>query len=491
MQTLYNTLTRQKEVFQTIEPGKVRLYSCGPTVYDYYHIGNARTFTVFDMVYRWFTATGYEVDYVRNITDIDDKIIERANENGESMESLTERMTAAMFEDSDRLKLLRPTSSPRATQYIDAMLDIIRRLEEKGIAYRGAGDGNTGGDVYYSVRDFPGYGKLSRKNLDDLRAGERVAVATAKRDPLDFVLWKAAKPNEPKWPSIFGDGRPGWHIECSAMCREVLGEQIDIHGGGWDLQFPHHENEIAQSEGVWEKNSGRQFARYWMHAAFLNFDQEKMSKSLGNFFTLREVLNKLDPVQGGEAVRFFLMRGHYRSEINYSWDTLEDARQTLLGFYVALKETSPAAIAPDWTDPHAARFRAAMEDDFDTPAAFAVLHELRREINRSASPQVAGLLKALAGTIGLLQDDPAAFVKGSLSATVPILGVAAVGQVGQAANTSSAIGAALDVEGLIAKRNTAKAAKNFARADEIRKQLGAAGIVLEDKPGGVTEWRRK
>ena len=463
MQTLYNTLTRQKEVFQTIEPGKVRLYSCGPTVYDYYHIGNARTFTVFDLVYRWLTATGYHVNYVRNITDIDDKIIERANENGESMASLTERMIAAMFEDSDRLKLLRPTASPRATQYIDAMLDIIRLLEQKGLAYRGGGDSNTGGDVYYSVRNFPGYGKLSRKNLDDLRAGERVAVETAKRDPLDFVLWKAAKPDEPKWPSIFGDGRPGWHIECSAMCGQVLGDQIDIHGGGWDLQFPHHENEIAQSEGA----SGHTLARYWMHAAFLNVDQEKMSKSLDNFFTLREVLNKLDAVQGGEAVRFFLMRGHYRSEINYSWDTLEDARQTLLGFYIALKDSPPADIALDWSNPYAARFRAAMEDDFDTPAAFAVLHELRREINRNASPQVAGLLKALAGTIGLLQDDPAAFVQGTTAS------------------------GAIDVDSLVAERNASKAAKNFARADEIRKQLDAAGIVLEDKPGGVTEWRRK
>ena len=462
MQTLYNTLSRQKEVFQTIEPGKVRLYSCGPTVYDYYHIGNARTFTVFDMVTRWLTATGYEVNYVRNITDIDDKIIERANENGESMEALTERMTAAMFEDSDRLKLLRPVQSPRATQYIDAMLDMIRVLEEKGIAYRG-GSEEQPGDVFYSVRSFADYGKLSRKNIDELQASERVAVAAAKRDPLDFVLWKAAKPDEPKWPSIFGDGRPGWHIECSAMCREVLGEQIDIHGGGWDLQFPHHENEIAQSEGA----SGRQFARYWMHAAFLNFDQEKMSKSVGNFFTLREVLNKLDAIQGGETVRFFLMRGHYRSEINYSWDTLEDARQTLLGFYIALKDTPPTKMTLDWADPHAARFRAAMEDDFDTPAAFAVLHELRRDINRTASAQTAGLLKALGGTIGLLQDDPVAFVQGVASDDTQ------------------------DIDALVAERNASKAAKNFARADEIRKQLDAAGIVLEDKPGGATEWRRK
>ncbi|MCA3087023.1 MAG: class I tRNA ligase family protein, partial [Rhodocyclaceae bacterium] len=313
-------------------------------------------------------------------------------------------------------------------------------------------------------------GKLSRKNLEDLQAGERVAVVSAKRDPLDFVLWKAAKPNEPKWPSIFGDGRPGWHIECSAMCREVLGDEIDIHGGGWDLQFPHHENEIAQSEGVFEKGSGKKFARYWMHAAFLNVDQEKMSKSLGNFFTLRDVLDKLDAVQGGETVRFFLMRGHYRSEINYSWDTLEDARQTLLGFYIALKDVPPAAATTttlDWSNPYAARFRAALEDDFDTPAAFAVLHELRREINRGASAEMAGLLKALGGTIGLLQDTPEEFVQGA------------------------AASGGLDVDALVAERNASKAAKNFARADEIRKQLDAAGIVLEDKPGGITEWRRK
>ena len=481
------------------------MYSCGPTVYDFYHIGNARTFTIFDMVYRWLTATGYDVNYVRNITDIDDKIIERANANGEPMEALTARMTAAMFEDSDRLKLLRPTHSPRATQYVDAMLDIIRILETKGIAYRADPVGNSG-DVYYSVRDFPDYGKLSRKNLDDLQAGERVAVVSAKRDPLDFVLWKAAKPNEPKWPSIFGDGRPGWHIECSAMCREVLGEEIDIHGGGWDLQFPHHENEIAQSEGAFEEGSGKKFARYWMHAAFLNVDQEKMSKSVGNFFTLRDVLDKLDAVQGGETVRFFLMRGHYRNEINYSWDTLEDARQTLLGFYIALKDVPVAAsvttTALDWSNPFAARFRAALEDDFDTPAAFAVLHELRREINRIASAEAAGMLKALGGTIGLLQDEPRTFWQGagfrgkgnvtasasaSLS-TVPLSGVVAVGQVGEVAPK---ISDELDVNALVTERNASKAAKNFARADEIRKQLDAAGIVLEDKPGGITEWRRK
>ena len=467
MQTIYNTLSRQKEPFATLEPGRVRMYVCGPTVYDFYHIGNARTFTTFDMVYRWLTACGLDVNYVRNITDIDDKIIARANENNEPMAALTERMTAAMFEDSDRLKLLRPTHSPRATQYVDAMLDIIRTLEEKGLAYRA-----DNGDVYFSVRHFDGYGKLSRRNLDEMRAGERVsvAVAHAKHDALDFVLWKAAKPHEPKWPSIFGDGRPGWHIECSAMCREVLGEQLDIHGGGWDLQFPHHENEIAQTEGTFDdfdKSSGKQFARYWMHGAFLNFDAEKMSKSVGNFFTLRNVLDKLDAVQGGETVRFFLLRGHYRNEINYSWEILEDARQSLLGFYVALKDVPPAGVNLDWSNAHAARFRAAMEDDFDTPAAFAVLHELRREINRTKSAELAGLMKAFAGTIGLLQDDAQHFVQGAAS------------------------GGGIDVDALVVERNQSKRDKNFARADEIRKLLDAAGIVLEDKPGGVTEWRRK
>ena len=462
MQTIYNTLGRQKQTFTTIEPGLVRMYVCGPTVYDYFHIGNARTFTAFDMVYRWLTATGYTVNFVRNITDIDDKIIERANANNESMEALTARMTDAYFEDAARLKLLRPTNSPRATHHIDGMLAIIKQLEDKGMAYRA-----SNGDVYYAVREFEGYGKLSGKNPDELRAGERVAVAAVKRDPLDFVLWKAAKPNEPQWPSIFGGGRPGWHIECSAMCRAELGDQIDIHGGGLDLQFPHHENEIAQTEGTFEKGSAGQFAKFWMHAAFLNIDHEKMSKSLGNFFTLREVLNKLDAVQGGETVRYFLLRGHYRSEINYSWDMLEDARQSLLGFYIALKETPAAEVKLDWANATAQKFRLAMEDDFDTPAAFAVLHELRREVNRTRSGETAGLLRALGATLGFFQDSPAAFVQG-------------------AANTAQ-----LDVDALVSERNDAKQRRDFTRADAIRKQLDAAGIVLEDKPGGLTEWRRK
>ena len=477
MQTIYNTLSRKKEIFTPIEPGKVSIYICGPTVYDFFHIGNARTFTTFDMVGRWLTATGYVVNSVRNITDIDDKIIERAAENNEPISALTERMTEAMFEDADRLNLLRPNASPRATAHVDHMLAMIAILEEKGAAYRA-----PNGDVYYAVRSFPNYGKLSKKNLDDLRSGERVAIDKNKRDPLDFVLWKAAKANEPQWPSIFGGGRPGWHIECSAMCKAVLGDTIDIHGGGWDLQFPHHENEIAQSEAA----NGKPFANYWMHAAFLNFDHEKMSKSLGNFFTLREVLNKLDPVQGGETVRFFLMRGHYRSEVNYTWETLEDARQSLLGLYIALKDIKADTVQIDWTNDYAKRFREAMQDDFNTPMAFAVLHDLRSEVNRSQSSTSAGLLKALGGTIGLLQGDPAKFVQGS-----KVIHFAEVKAEANALDTSEATVNNPSIDDLIAERNTAKKEKNFARADEIRKELDAAGIVLEDKPGGLTEWRRK
>ncbi len=463
MQTIYNTLTRQKETFTPIEPGKVKMYVCGPTVYDYFHIGNARTFTVFDMVFRWLKAIGYDVNYARNITDIDDKIIERAKENGEPIDALTERMTAAMHEDFDRLKLERPTHEPRATRYVDGMLAIIKLLEDKGLAYR-----TPGGDVYFAVRKFEGYGRLSRRNLDDLQTGERVAADAGKRDSLDFALWKAAKPHEPKWPSVFGSGRPGWHIECSAMCKAVLGERLDIHGGGWDLQFPHHENEIAQSDGAFNEKTGHSFVNLWMHAAFLNFDSEKMSKSMGNFFTAREVLNKLNPVRGGEEVRFFLLRGHYRSEINYTWDTLTDAANSLMGLYRVLKDVPPVEAGVDWTHPFAARYRAAMEDDFDTPAAYAVMYELRDEVRKTGSGVLSGLLKALGGQIGLLQGNPDEFVAGDAGG-----------------NGDSAI------DELVAARNAAKKLKDFSRADDIRKQLDAMGIVLEDKPGGLTEWRRK
>ena len=436
--------------------GKVAMYVCGPTVYDFFHVGNARTFTTFDLAVRWLRAMGFEVTYVRNITDIDDKIIDRARAQGEPIEALTERMVQAFSEDSARLGLIKPDLEPRATRYIAPMLEMIATLEKRGLAYRGAS-----GDVYYSVRKFAEYGKLSRRNLDEMRSGERVAVAEAKHDPLDFVLWKAAKAGEPQWPSAFGAGRPGWHIECSAMSCKELGAPFDIHGGGWDLQFPHHENEIAQSEGALE----RKFVNYWMHAAFLNMAHEKMSKSLGNFFTTRDVLDHLDPVQGAEQLRFFFMRAHYRSEVDYTAETLEDAGNTLRGFYTALREVAPEPhTGVDWTNAYAERFRDAMNDDFDTPVAFSVLHELRGEVNRARSPALAGLLKALGGTIGLLQHDPAAFLQG---------------------------GVKVDVERLIAERLAARKAKDFPRADAIRKDLEAAGIVLEDKPGGTTEWRRK
>ena len=453
---VYNTLTRRKEAFEPRVPGKVGMYVCGPTVYDYFHIGNARSFSCFDLVARWLRSSGYDVTYVRNITDVDDKIMDRAREKGETVEALTARMIAALEEDCARLGLAVPDRQPRATRNIDVMIEMIAELEKKGLAYK-AGSG----DMCFSVRDFPGYGKLSRRNLDELRAGERVAVAAAKRDPLDFVLWKSAKPGEISWPSPFGEGRPGWHIECSAMsCREI-GTTLDLHGGGWDLQFPHHENEIAQSEGA----HGQPFSRYWMHNAFLNVDAEKMSKSLGNFFTTRDVLDKLDRVQGGEQLRFFLVRAHYRSEINYTWEALEDAGNTVRGFYTTLREIPPEPVTIDWSNPYAARFRDAMNDDFDTPIAGAVLHELRGEVNRSRDPKLAGLLKALAGTIGLLQQDPETYLKGASTG--------------------------LDVDARVAERNAAKKAKNYPLADAIRKELEAAGIVLEDKPGGLTEWRRK
>jgi cysteinyl-tRNA synthetase len=463
---IHNTLTRAKEPFVPRVPGKVTMYVCGPTVYDYFHVGNARTFTTFDMVVRWLRASGLEVKYARNITDIDDKIMERARANGEPLEVLTQRMVDAFIEDTDRLGLVRPNVEPRATKYVEPMLEMIGVLEQKGNAYRG-----SNGDVFYAVRSFPGYGKLSRRNLDDLRAGERVAVEAAKKDPLDFVLWKAAKPGEARWNSPYGDGRPGWHIECSAMsCRE-LGASIDIHGGGWDLQFPHHENEIAQSEAA----NGKPFAAYWMHGAFLNMDHAKMSKSLGNFFTTRDVLDKLDAVQGPEQLRYFFLHGHYRSEVEYTAESVEDAGASLRGLYTALRDVAPAtaaipakAGAPsiDWTDPHAARFRDAMNDDFDTPVAFAVLHDLRNEVNRGKSPQKAALLKALGGTIGLLQAEPAKFLQGG-------------------AHTAA------DVDALLRQRREARDARDFARADAIRKQIEAMDIILEDKPDGTTLWRKK
>ncbi|HCE09789.1 MAG TPA: cysteine--tRNA ligase [Oxalobacteraceae bacterium] len=477
---IYNTLAREKQVFYPILPGQVRMYVCGMTIYDYCHIGHARMMMAFDIVYRWLLASGYGVDYVRNITDIDDKIIKRAVENGETISQLTTRFTGYMDEDTRALGILPPTHSPRATEYVPQMLDLIAKLEKKGLAYKAAD-----GDVNYSVHAFKGYGKLSGKSLDDLRAGERVDVNTGKRDPLDFVLWKASKESEPeevKWPSKWGIGRPGWHIECSAMACALLGEQFDIHGGGADLQFPHHENEIAQSEGAHEKT----FVNYWMHNGFVRVDNEKMSKSLGNFFTIRDVLKKYD----AEVVRFFILRAHYRSPLNYSDVHLDDAKQALTRLYTALKEVAPDGKALDKSEPHAARFAEAMDDDFNTPLAIAVLFDLANEINKTKSAELARQLIALAGIIGLLQRDPRDFLQG---VPVSLTGVAAQGEVGSVSPSMrsltgvEALGA---VEELIAERIIAKKAKNFALADRIRADLLQQGIILEDKPSGRTEWRR-
>jgi len=399
---IYSTLARAVQPFVPIESGHVRMYVCGMTVYDLCHLGHARSMIAFDVVQRWLRASGYRVTYVRNITDIDDKIIRRAVDNGESIRDLTDRMIAALHEDADALGIERPTHEPRATDYVPQMLAMIGTLANKGLAYQAA----EGGDVNYAVRRFPGYGRLSGKSLDDLNAGERVAVQDGKRDPLDFVLWKSAKPEEPdevKWQSPWGAGRPGWHIECSAMGCALLGESFDIHGGGADLAFPHHENEIAQSEGA----TGQPFAQVWMHNGFINVDNEKMSKSLGNFFTIRDVLKVYD----AEPVRFFVVRSHYRSPLNYSDAHLDDARAALKRLYTALAEVAPAPAEVDWREPHAARFKAAMDEDFGTPEAVAVLFDLASEVNRSRSAAAAGLLKALGGHLGLLQADPLAYLQ--------------------------------------------------------------------------------
>ncbi|WP_194711035.1 cysteine--tRNA ligase [Noviherbaspirillum soli] len=455
---IYNTLAREKQAFTPIEPGKVRMYVCGMTVYDYCHLGHARVMVVFDLVQRWLRARGLDVTYVRNITDIDDKIIRRAVENNETIGELTGRFIAAMNEDAAALGVQRPDHEPRATDHVQQMLGLIGRLERNGLAYK-ADDG----DVNYSVRDFAGYGALSGKSLDDLRAGERVDVNSGKRDPLDFVLWKAAKESEPeavKWDSPWGRGRPGWHIECSAMACELLGEHFDIHGGGQDLQFPHHENEIAQSEGA----TGQTFVNYWMHNGFVRVDNEKMSKSLGNFFTIREVLKDFD----AEVVRFFILRAHYRSQLNYSDAHLADARGALTRLYTALKQVAPDQQPLDWSEDHAARFAEAMNDDFNTPIAMAVLFELANEVNKTRSPALARQLKALGEVVGLLGRTPQDFLHGGAQDDAD----------------------ADAIEARIAARAAAKKAKDFAEADRIRAELLSDGIVLEDKAGGVTEWRR-
>jgi cysteinyl-tRNA synthetase len=460
MLKIYNTLLRDKQVFAPIEPGLVRMYVCGMTVYDYCHLGHARVLVVFDMVVRWLRACGYRVVYVRNITDIDDKIIRRAQENGESIRALTDRYIAFMHEDAAALGVLDPDHEPRATQYVPTMQRMIAALERHGYAYVAANR-----DVCYSVRNFAGYGRLSGKSLEDLRAGERVEIMEGKRDPLDFVLWKHAKEDEREeawWDSPWGPGRPGWHIECSAMSSALLGPHFDIHGGGQDLLFPHHENEIAQSEAA----HGCRFVNYWMHIGFVRVDDAKMSKSLGNFFTIREVLKKYD----AEVVRFFILRAHYRSPLNYSDAHLEDARGALSRLYTALKGLEPDEGPIDWNDPYAAKFRESMDDDFNTSEAIAVLFELAGVVNRTRSPRAAGQLKALGGVLGLLQRQAAAFLQSAPPAA------------GQLDNVA--------IEARIAARAAAKKNRDYAAADRIRAELLAQGIVLEDRPGGVTEWRR-
>ena len=456
---LYNTLTRRLEEFSPIVPGQVRMYVCGMTIYDLCHMGHARMMMAFDVVYRWLSASGYSVTYVRNITDIEDKIIKRAVARGITIRALTDEMIAAMRQDLAAIGTVAPTHEPRATDYVPQMLAMIDTLEGKGLAYR-SGGGRQGGDVNFAVRKFEGYGKLSGKSIDDLRAGERVAVDDGKDDPLDFVLWKAAKPDEPA-DAIFeggryGPGRPGWHIECSAMSCALLGERFDIHGGGMDLQFPHHENEIAQSEGA----LGHPFVNYWLHNGFLNVDNEKMSKSLGNFFTIRDVLKRFD----GETLRFFMLRTHYRSPFNFSDTLLEDARQALRRLYTALQGLTlgEASQQIDWAQPLAAAFKAAMDDDFNTPGALAVLFELANQCNRSQSADAGRLLRALAGTLGVLQQAPRAYL-----------------QAGSGLDPAA-------IDSLIVARSAAKRARDFSEADRIRQQLAAQGIELKDSAQGTT-----
>ncbi len=449
---IYNTLSRDLQPFAPLEPGHVRMYVCGMTIYDLCHIGHARMMMAFDVLQRWLRNSGYRVTYVRNITDIDDKIIKRAVERGITIRALTDEMIDAMHTDIALLGIEPPTQEPRATEYVPQMLSLIDLLQTKGLAYKA-----SSGDVNYAVRKFLGYGKLSGKSLDELRAGERVAVQDGKEDPLDFVLWKAAKETEPedaKWASAYGAGRPGWHIECSAMSCATLGETFDIHGGGADLQFPHHENEIAQSEGA----TGKPLANFWVHNGFVRVDNEKMSKSLGNFFTIRDVLAKYHR----ETVRFFLIRTHYRTALNYSDVHLDDAHIALKRLYTALQLVAPEAAAIDWSDVFAARFKAAMDDDFGTPEAVAVLFDLASEVNRTRSHALAGLMKALGGCLGLLQGEPQAFLQS---------------------------GAAIDetmIERKIVERANAKTARNFAEADRIRQELLALGIVLKDAATGTT-----
>ena len=451
---IFNTLTKQKDNFVTIEPNIIKMYVCGQTVYDFCHLGHARKAVVFDMIRRWFIASNYKVVFVENITDIDDKIIKRANENSETIYELTQRFTDYMHQDFDRLGILRPDVQPKATEYIPQMINIINNLIAKDYAYLA-----KNGDVYYRVRKFVGYGKLSGKSLDDLRAGERVGIDENKEDPMDFVLWKSSKNDEPYWESPFGNGRPGWHIECSAMSEDILGKNFDIHGGGQDLQFPHHENEIAQSEA----HNDCQFANYWMHNGFLNINDEKMSKSLGNFFTLRDVLDEYNP----EVIRFFMLKTHYRSPLNFTHDSLMDTKNNLTRIYQALKDFNLAENDSriDWGDAYAIKFKAAMDDDFNTPLAISVLFELLSKVNSEGNLFHANLLVNLANLIGLLSSNPTQFLKAGVSL------------------------APEKIEEFIRERNLARINKDFSRSDLIRDELITHGIVLEDSKNG-TLWRK-
>lgn len=460
MLTIYNDLTHTKQVFEPLRPGRVGMYVCGMTVYDLCHLGHARVMVVFDVVYRYLKAVGYDVTYVRNITDIDDKIIQRANERGEPFTELTGRFIDAMHEDADALGVLPPDLEPRATEHLPGIIRMIGHLIERGHAYVA-----ENGDVYYDVRSFPGYGKLSGKSIDDLEAGARVEPGDVKHDPLDFALWKSAKPGEPAWDSPWGQGRPGWHIECSAMSTEALGDTFDIHGGGADLTFPHHENEIAQSEGA----TGHPFVRYWMHNGFVRINDEKMSKSLGNFFTVREILARYR----AEEVRYFILTSQYRSPLNYDEEHLDNARAALTRLYTALRGLSDAP--PAGAEAYEAAFHAAMQDDFNTPEALAALFELTRAINRTrerdpgAAAGLAAALRSMGEVLGILQQDPEAYLRGGTE-------------------DESAMSDA-DIEALIASRQQAKQTKNWSEADRIRDALQAAGVILEDSPAGTT-WRR-
>ena len=460
---IHNSLTGQKQELRPIEPGHVRMYSCGVTVYDYFHVGNARMLVVFDMVSRYLRHRGHRVTYVRNITDVDDKIINRAREAGVDWREHARKFTAAMHEDLDALGCLRPEKEPKASEYIDEMLAMIGALIDRGFAYQA-----SNGDVMYDVHRFPPYGQLSGKRLEDLRAGARVEVDSAKRDPLDFVLWKSAKPGEPSWPSPWGAGRPGWHIECSAMSTRELGEHFDIHGGGLDLKFPHHENEIAQTCGA----TGGRFAEIWMHNGFLNIDNEKMSKSLGNFFTTREVLAK---IKHPEVLRFFLLSSHYRGPMNYSPDQLDQAELGLTRLYTAVREVAMDDASPVESTAATAAFREAMDDDFNTPEAIAVLQGMARELNTARAGgntaravALAAELRSLAAVLGILRLPPEQWFRA-----------------GASGGLSDA-----EIEARIEARLAARKAKNWPESDRIRNELGAAGVILEDKPGGTTTWRR-